>query len=141
MYVVVFKCFNPFPNEKFWTLPNQKSLQTTILDLEKMVESSQKGYKILVTSNFSFSHSVFNRLLLQTHKNQGLFERGLTHYRTTKTKALADDKIKMTENLTFVLGRVENTVGKENVGYQHFLLFPQCFLKASFSGASKVGIM
>ena len=32
------------------------------------------------------------------------------------------------------LGRVENTVGKgENAGYQHLLLFPQCFKKASFS--------
>ena len=102
-----------------------------------MVESSQQGYKTLVTSNFFFSHSVFNRLLLQTRTNQDLFERGLTHYRTTKKKALADDK--MIENLKLVLCRVENTVGKENVGSQHFLLFPQCFLKASFSGASKVG--
>ena len=29
-------------------------------------------------SNFSFSHSVFRRLLLQTRKNQGLFGKGLT---------------------------------------------------------------
>ena len=30
--------------------------------------------------------------------------------------------------------RVENTVGKgENAGYQHLLLFLQCFQKASFS--------
>ena len=35
--------------------------------------------KLLVTSNFSFSHSVFKRLLLQTRKNQGLFGKGLTH--------------------------------------------------------------
>ena len=33
--------------------------------------------KLLVTSNFSFSHSVFKRLVLQTHKNQGLFGKGL----------------------------------------------------------------
>ena len=59
-----------------------------------------------------------------------------------KLKAFADDKIKMTENLKFVLGRVENTVGKgENAGYQHFLLFLQCFQKDSFSGSSKVGIV
>ena len=32
--------------------------------------------------------------------------------------------------MNFVLGRVENVVGKgENAGYQHFLLFPQCFQK------------
>ena len=33
--------------------------------------------KLLVTSNFSFSHSVFKRLVPQTRKNQGLFGKGL----------------------------------------------------------------
>ena len=48
----------------------------------------------------------------------------------------------MTEKLKFVLERVENIVGKgENAGYQHFLLFPQCFQKASFQGSLKVGIV
>ena len=28
----------------------------------------------------------------------------------------------------------------ENVGYQHFLLFPKCFQKASFTGLLKVRI-
>ena len=38
--------------------------------------------------------------------------------------------------------RVENNVGKgENAGYQHFLLFPQCFPKPPSLGSSKVGIM
>ena len=37
---------------------------------------------------------------------------------------------------------VENTVEKgENAGYQHFLLFPHCFLKASSSELLKVGIV
>ena len=40
------------------------------------------------------------------------------------------------------MGRVESIVGKgENVGYQHFLLFPQCFQKVSFSGSLKVRIV
>ena len=31
--------------------------------------------------------------------------------------------------------RVENIVANgENAGYQHFLLFPQCFQKAPFAG-------
>ena len=54
--------FNPLPNNKFRTLPNWHSLQTTILSLMKMAESSQKVQKtlwemekLLVTSNFSFS--------------------------------------------------------------------------------------
>ena len=44
-------------------------------------------------------------------------------------------KIYVTQNLNFVLGRVENILGKgENYGYQHFLLFAKCFQTASFSG-------
>ena len=39
----------------------------------------------------------------------------------------------------FVLGRVENIVGKgENDGYQHFL---QCFQKLSFPEVLKVGVV
>ena len=60
----------------------------------------------------------------------------------SKLEAFADDKINVTRKLKIVLGRTENNVGKgENTGYQHFLLFPQCFLKASFSRLSKVGIV
>ena len=33
--------------------------------------------KLLLTSNFSFSHSVFKGTLPQTRKNQGLFGKGL----------------------------------------------------------------
>ena len=37
---------------------------------------------------------------------------------------------------------VENIVGKgENAGNQHFLLFSQCFQKASFPGSLKVGVV
>ena len=40
------------------------------------------------------------------------------------------------------LVRVENIVRKgENAGHQHVLLFPQCFLKASFSGSLKLVIV
>ena len=49
-----------------------------------MGESSPKGLKtlcekekVLLMSNFSFSHSVFKRLILQTRKNQGFFGKGL----------------------------------------------------------------
>ena len=57
-------------------------------------------------------------------------------------KAFADNKINATEKLKFHLERVENIVGKgKNAGYQHFLLFPQCFQKASDTGSLKVGIV
>ena len=39
--------FNPFPNNKFSTFPNSKTLQITILDLIKMEESSPKGLNTL----------------------------------------------------------------------------------------------
>ena len=46
----------------------------------------------------------------------------------SKLTELADDKINVTEKFKFLMGRVENSVGKgENAGYQHFLLFLQCF--------------
>ena len=48
----------------------------------------------------------------------------------------------MTQNLTFILGKVEKIVGKEeNAGYQHFLLFSQIFQKISYTGSLKVGIV
>ena len=50
----------------------------------------------------------------------------------SKLKAFTYDKINVTEKLKFVTGRVGNIVGKgENAGYQHFLLFLQCFQMAS----------
>ena len=55
------------------------------------------------------------------------------HLRMTKLMWLKID---------FNFGRVGNSVGKgQNAGYQHFLLFPQCFQKASTSGSSKVVIV
>ena len=74
-FLTVF--INPFPNDKFL------GLQTTISNLIKMAESSQNDYEnlsekeeLLGTSNFSFSRTVFKRLVLQTRINQGLFGKG-----------------------------------------------------------------
>ena len=45
------------------------------------------------------------------------------------------------ERSKFVLGRIENIVGKgENAGFQHFLLFPRCFQKVSLSRSLKLGL-
>ena len=60
----------------------------------------------------------------------------------SKLKEFADNEINVTENLKIVLERVKNIVGNGvNAGYQHFLLFPQCLQKASFSGWLKFRIM
>ena len=41
-----------------------------------------------------------------------------------------------------VFDMVENIARKgENAGYQHFLLFPQCFQKASILGSLNVGVL
>ena len=56
-------------------------------------------------------------------------------------KTLADNKINVTENSKFVLGRVENIVGKgENAAYQHFLLFHNVFKSLLRMGCYKLGL-
>ena len=106
---------NPFPNDKFLNLPNSNSLQTTISNLMKCQKVLQMGKKNSVkkgeiaryeqfllfpqcfqkqfTSNFFFSHSVFKRLFLQTHKKQGLFEKGLTHYQMTNFRLIQTERV------------------------------------------------
>ena len=47
-----------------------------------------------------------------------------------------------TQMKTLVFERIENIVGKEeNVGYQHFLLFLQCFHKTFLKGSLKPGVV
>ena len=84
-------------------------MQTTILNSLKMEESPLKEQKtlwekvkLLVTSNFSFSHSVFKRLVLQTRKIQGLFGKGL---RPLRKKCIWNTLYKMgyTGNQHFLL--------------------------------------
>ena len=58
-----------------------------------------------------------------------------------KLKAFADDKSDVTQNIKVVFHRIENTVGKEeNGGYQHFVLFLQCFQKAFSEILSKTSL-
>ena len=52
----------------------------------------------------------------------------------SKPKAYADNKIDVTQNLKFVLGRIENIVGNGEIAcYQHSFCFsPPCFYKGFF---------
>ena len=53
-------------------------------------------------------------------------------------KDFADDNFKFDENGRKLSKPVENTEGKGEIArYEQFLLFPQCFQKACFQGASK----
>ena len=68
-------------------------------------------------SNFSFSHSVFR--LFQTERD-------------------AEDNFKFEKNGRKLSKWVENTVGKGEIARnEQFLLFPQCFQKVCYPGASK----
>ena len=54
----------------------------------------------------------------------------------SKLRAFADDNFSVAQIAKFFFNRVENIVEKgENAGFQHFLLFPQCFQEASFLGS------
>ena len=56
---------------------------------------------------------------------------------SSKLKEFADDNFKFDEIGRKLSKQVENTVGKGEIArYEQFLLFPQCFLKACFPGAS-----
>ena len=57
-------------------------------------------------------------------------------------KPYSDDNSNVNQKMKIALGREENIVGKgENAGYQHLLLFPQCFQKALYTGSLKVRIL
>ena len=62
----------------------------------------------------------------------------MTNFRLFQLKEFADDNFKFDKNGRKSSKQVENTVGKGEIArYEQFLLFPQCFQKACFPGASK----
>ena len=59
----------------------------------------------------------------------------MTNFRLFQTKKVCRMTI---SNLMKMAEWVESTVGKGEIAcYEQFLVFPQCFLKACFPGASK----
>ena len=59
-----------------------------------------------------------------------------------KKQGLLGKGLIVSQMMICVTDWIENIVGKgENAGYQHFLLFPRCFQKASFPGLLKVRIV
>ena len=133
-----------FPNAKLKTLPNSKSLQTTISNLMKIVEScpnrkQQEKEILLVTSDFSFSHIVFKRLVMQTCKNQGLLGKGLMstltfsqmkHFRVFQPDTFADGNFKFDKYGGNFSERVEKAMEKTEIGqYHQFLVSPLGFRK------------
>ena len=94
--------------------------------------------KLLLTSSFFFSHSVFNsfwkslNFVVRERVNSLPNDKNLD---LSKLKAFADNKIIVNKKLKFASGTVENIVGKEeNAGYQHFLFFLQLLRMTTPSG-------
>ena len=90
--------------------------------------------------NTGYQHFPFSYIVIK----HGVCVVEITHYQMTnfrlfsKLKELADNNFRFDENGRKLYKRVENTVGKgEIAGYEQFLIFPQCFQKACFPGASK----
>ena len=92
---------------------------------------------MVVTSKFSFSIKAFHRSLwfefslLKSLPNDIILD--LPYF-----KDFADDIFKFDENGRKLSKRAENNVVKGEIARnEQFLLFPQCFQKACFSGTSK----
>ena len=111
----------------------------TILNLVEMAESSPKGEKL-----FSPFFSVFTRLLLQTCKNKGLFEKGFTLYLIyqfwarpiqqqikMRSQKYGQMRIQLSDCVEYIVGE------GEIVRYEQCLLFPKSFQKLSVVDGSK----
>ena len=83
-----------------------------------------KKEKLLIMINFSFSHSVFQRFLLQTRKNQGLFGKGL---RLFQIESISRRRFK----LKFCLWKAWKREKGENI---HFISIFSFFLHNIFRG-------
>ena len=81
-------------------------------------------------SNFSFSHSVFKRLVLQTHKYQGLFGKRLNCQFLSKCLQgywSITTQCRILTHWRYI--DVENIVRKGEIAcIKQYLFFPQCFL-------------
>ena len=86
--------------------------------------------------HFLISPKCFLTSFLQGLKSINLFDKGstlspMTNFHCSKLKAFADDKINATEKVRFVMGRLENIVGKgRKCWLPAFFHFPTMFSKA-----------
>ena len=84
--------------------------------------------KLLITSNFSFSHSVFKSLVLQTRKNRGLSGKGLIWCKGAKPQVFNPFQKQALVFTCLKYKSFENTVGKGEIARnEQFLLFPTVF--------------
>ena len=130
---------NPFPNKPWFLRVCSRSLLKALWEKEKL----------LVTSNFSFSHSVFfqfGELSAIFIKFKivvcKLFQFGSLKFvvwERVKLKEFDENILNVGQMIDFMLDRVDNNiVGKgENTGYQHFLFLPVYFQKYIYTPQNK----
>ena len=80
--------------------------------------------KLLETSNFAFSSSVYKRLVLQTRKNQGLFGKGLKQlldsmYRCAGRRNITEILFKMVLNTIQSVSMLMYICTKHIILYKH----------------------
>ena len=92
--------FNQFPHDKILDQTKLKAFADDKLNVTKMVisvfhrvEKIEGKGEIACTSNFSFSHIVFQRLLSQMCQKVSLCGNGLTHYQTTNFRVFQSESI------------------------------------------------
>ena len=116
--------FNPLPDDKILDWSKLKGFADENFNfyengrkVSKRVENTVGKEKLLVMSNFSFSHSGFKRLVSQGRQKVSLCGNGLN----------------LAEMIEQVFKTGEKNVGKgENAGHQHFFPFSTMFPKAFF---------
>ena len=103
------------------------------------MENSVRKGEIATTKQFLLFSQCFLPYMVHTFH----FKCTLTHYQTTNFRLFQTERVcrsyfKFDENGKKLSKWVENTVGKGEIArYEQFFLFPQCFQKACFPGASK----
>ena len=96
--------------------------------------------KLLVTSNFSFSHSVFKGLVMQTRKNQGLFGKGLNMLTVQKPNMQSDLDLCRPKNPLFLPMIQEGSLmtGLDAVTYQGYHIWLATRKKGTFGHLRKL---
>ena len=161
-HVVIFHwCINPFPLYKILDQPKLKAFADNKLNVTKMIipvfyrlENVVEKGEIACTSNFSFSHNVFKRLFPRCVKRchcvgTGYLFTNWQNFRLVQIEGMSrqPNKSDLKNENYFGKGRKHCEKRRkwwwkgENGGYHHFLLFPQCFQKASLFGSFKVRIV
>ena len=104
----------------------------------EIVKTKYKSKLKIITFSKFFKYCYFNKYSRLSWSNYTKRQ----NFRPVQVERISRQQNIVTQKLKFILWKVKYTVGKEeNAGYQHFLVFPQCFQKSSCIGSLKVVIV